>query len=514
MLPGNYAPDHAAAISIDTGETLTYGQLEDASVRLSHVLFDAGLRPGDVVALVTDNNLRAFEVYWAALRSGLYVTAVNHHLSAEEVAYIVNDSGARAVVASAAKAELAQAVTPLTPEVGLRLSFGGDIATFTSYTDALAVASSVPFERQPHGMPMLYSSGTTGCPKGVRPALPDGEITVVRDAMTALLGTHFGFGPDTKYLSPAPLYHAAPLRWCTAVQSFGGTVLVTKKFDAETALRVIEQFGVTHAQFVPTMFVRMLQLPESNRRRFDTSSLRVAVHAAAPCPVEVKQQMIDWWGPILVEYYAGTESNGMTIIDSATWLTKPGTVGKAAIGVLHICDDDGRELGSGEVGTVYVERDVEVFRYHNDPEKTRAAQHPDHPLWTTLGDIGYVDDEGYLFLTDRKAFMIISGGVNIYPQETENALTLHPAVFDVAVIGLPDAEMGETVTAFVQPNAGVQPTDALGEELISFVKSKIAAFKAPRVVRFVDSLPRTETGKLVKRVLKDQYSTTAGVPAP
>jgi fatty-acyl-CoA synthase len=512
MYPGTYAahaPDRAAAVLIDTGETLTYGQLEENSVRLAHVLHDAGLRPGDVVALLTDNDLRGFEVYWAALRSGLYITSVNHHLSPDEVAYIVNDSGARALVVSAAKAELATAVAERTPGVVVRLAFAGDVSGYDSYDAALAAASPIAFEEQPHGIAMLYSSGTTGRPKGVRPQMPDGQITEVRDPMTALLGTYFGFGEDTVYLSPAPLYHAAPLRWSAGVQGYGGKVVITKKFDAETCLRAIEEFRVTHAQFVPTMFVRMLQLPAAARDRYDVSSLRMAVHAAAPCPVEVKQRMIDWWGSILTEYYGATEGNGMTVTDSQTWLTKPGTVGKAAIGVLHICDDEGNELPPGEVGNVYVERDSQVFTYHNDPDKTRAAEHPRHPYWTTLGDIGYLDEDGYLFLTDRKAFMIISGGVNIYPQETENALALHPAVFDVAVIGVPDAEMGESVAAFVQPAAGVTPSAELADELIRFVKSQIASYKAPKTVRFVEGLPRTDTGKLVKGVLKQQFAANA-----
>lgn len=509
MFPGMHAahaPARAAAVLIDTGETLTYARLEENSVRLAHVLHDAGLRPGDVVALLTDNDLRGFEVYWAALRSGLYITSINHHLSPDEVAYIVNDSGARALVASAAKADLAAAVAQQVPEVVLRLAFAGDIGGYGSYDEVLSSASPVPFEHQPHGMAMLYSSGTTGRPKGVRPQLPNGQITEVRDPMTALLGSYFGFGENTVYLSPAPLYHAAPLRWSAGVQGYGGTVLIAKKFDAESCLRTIQEYRVTHAQFVPTMFVRMLQLPAEVRARYDISSLRLAVHAAAPCPVDVKQKMIDWWGPILVEYYGATEGNGMTITDSKTWLTKPGTLGKAAIGVLHVCDDEGNELAPGEIGNIYVERDSQVFSYHNDPDKTRAAQHPRHPYWTTLGDVGYLDEDGYLFLTDRKAFMIISGGVNIYPQETENALALHPAVFDVAVIGVPDAEMGESVAAFVQPAEGVTPSPELAEELITFVKSRVASYKAPRIVRFVDSLPRTETGKLVKGVLKQQFA--------
>jgi fatty-acyl-CoA synthase len=353
---------------------------------------------------------------------------------------------------------------------------------------------------------MLYSSGTTGRPKGVRPPLPPEQITEGIPMLAGIMSQMFGVGPASVYLSPAPLYHAAPLGWSCGVQALGGTVVLLRKFDAKACLAAVEEHRVTHAQFVPTMFVRMLQLPESERAGRDVSSLKVAVHAAAPCPVEVKQKMIDWWGPILVEYYAGTEANGMTMIDSATWLTKPGTVGKPVLGALRICDDEtGDELPTGEVGTVYWERDIMPFEYHNDPGKTASAQHPKHPFWTTLGDIGYVDEDGFLFLTDRRSFMIISGGVNIYPQETENVLALHPAVHDVAVIGVPDPEMGESVKAFVQPAAGVETGPELEAEIIAFVKSKIAGYKAPRSVQFVDDLPRTETGKLVKGELKKRY---------
>ncbi|MEU7812808.1 acyl-CoA synthetase [Pseudonocardia sp. NPDC049154] len=510
MYPGKYAaetPEKVAALLADTGEELTYGDLEDRSVRLAHVFHDAGLRPGDVVALLTENNLRAFEVYWAAMRSGLYVTAVNHNLAPDEVTYIANDSGAAALVVSQAKAELATAVDRAGVGARLKLAFGGPVEGYASYEDALAQASAEPFDDQPQGAPMLYSSGTTGRPKGVRPPLPPVQVDQIGDPLVGLVGQAFGIGPDTRYLTPAPLYHAAPLRWSGAVMAHGGTVVMLRKYDSEAALQVIQDQRITHGQFVPTMFVRMLQLPENVRAGYDVASLRVAVHAAAPCPVDVKQAMIDWWGPILVEYYAGTEGNGMTMIDSRTWLSKPGSVGRAVVGTLHICDDEGKEAATGEVGTVFVERETTPFLYHNDPEKTREAQHPEHANWTTLGDIGYVDEEGFLFLTDRKSFTIISGGVNIYPQEIENVLALHPAILDVGVIGVPDPEMGESVKAFVQPRPGVETSPELEQEIIAFVKSKIAHFKAPRSVQFVDDLPRTETGKLVKGDLKKKYVT-------
>jgi long-chain acyl-CoA synthetase len=504
MYPGKYAaadPGRIAARLAGTDEVLTFGELEERSVRLAHVLHDAGLRPGDVLALLTDNDLRAFEVYWAAMRSGLYLTAINHHLSADEVAYIIEDSGAAGLIVSASLRPLASAVATA-GRAGLRLAFGGAADGYGSYAGALAAASPVPFADQPQGAPMLYSSGTTGRPKGVRLALPRAQVDEVAFAVVRNVAGIFGVTQDSVYLSPAPIYHAAPLRWCGAVQAYGGTVVMMRRFDAEQALALIEQYQVTHAQFVPTMFVRMLQLPAGVRDRYDLSSLQVAVHAAAPCPVEVKQQMISWWGPILAEYYAGTESNGMTVIDSTQWLAKPGSVGRTARGPVHICAEDGTELTAGQIGLVYFEADGIPFQYHNDPAKTRDAQHPAHPAWSTLGDIGYLDSDGFLFLTDRRAFVIISGGVNIYPQEIENVLALHPAVFDVAVIGIPDAEMGESVAAFVQPAATAEPGPELEREIIAFVKSRIASFKAPRTVRFVDNLPRTETGKLAKGRLR------------
>jgi long-chain acyl-CoA synthetase len=509
MYPGIYAaeaPDRIAAVMTGTGETLSYGELEQRSVQLAHVLHEAGLRPGDVVALLTENSLRAFEVYWAALRSGLYITAVNNHLKPDEVAYIVSDSGATALIVSADQAATAEAITGLTVGVKLRLAYGGPVKDHDSYEETIAAASAAPFADQPLGATMLYSSGTTGRPKGVRPPLPDRQVSEP-EALVALAGQFFGVNQDSVYLSPGPIYHAAPLRWSGAIQALGGTVVMMRRFDAEQTLQAIADRRVTHAQFVPTMFVRMLRLPQITRDRYDVSSLRVAIHAAAPCPVEVKQKMIDWWGPVLVEYYAGTEGNGMTAIDSGTWLTKPGTVGRAVYGSVRICADDGTELPPGQTGVVYFERDEVPFAYHNDPDKTQAAQHPAHPAWTTLGDIGYLDEDGFLFLTDRKAFTIISGGVNIYPQETENVLALHPAVYDVAVIGVPDPEMGESVAAFVQPAPGARPGPELEQEIIAFVKSKIASYKAPRTVRFVDDLPRSEAGKLMKSELRAKYAS-------
>ncbi|MEQ3550032.1 acyl-CoA synthetase [Pseudonocardia nematodicida] len=510
MYPGTHAatsPDKPAVVMGGSGEVLTYGELETGSVRLANHLRDAGLERGDVVALVSDNTPRVYEVYWAAQRSGLYITVVNHHLSAPEAAYIVRDCGAKALIVSAGVAGLAAAIEDHV-DAGVRLAFGGEIPGASSYADydtALADASSEPPADQPRGADMLYSSGITGRPKGVLPTLPERQVDEPGDTYVALFGPRYGFGTDTVYLNPAPLYHAAPLRFTATVQALGGTVVVMERFDAEKALALIERHAVTHSQWVPTMFVRMLKLPADVRTRYDVSSMRVAIHAAAPCPVEVKQAMIDWWGPVLYEYYAATEAIGITFIGPDEWAERPGSVGRAGLGVIRICDDEGTELPTGEVGTVYFERETRPFEYHNDPGQTLAAQHPEHENWTTTGDLGRVDADGYLYLTDRRAFTIVSGGVNVYPQEVENALALHPSVLDVAVIGVPDDEMGEAVKAVVQTPEGVEAGPELERELIDFVRERIAHFKAPSSVDFTDFLPRTPTGKLVKRELRDRY---------
>ncbi|OBB68944.1 AMP-binding protein [Mycobacterium sp. 852014-50255_SCH5639931] len=508
MYPGTHAdggPHRPAVVLAETGQVLTYRQLDDNSASLARVLHDAGLRRGDVVALLSDNAAEAFEVYWATQRSGLYITAVNHHLTAQEAGYIVRDSGARALIASAALAALAAEVAAQADGAGLRLAFGGDVPGFDCYETALAEAGP-RLQAEPSGAVMLYSSGTTGFPKGVKPPLPDRRIDEPGDPILAMASHFYGIEATDVYLSPAPVYHAAPLRWCGMVQALGGTVVLANKFDAEATLRYIEHYRVTVAQLVPTMFIRLLKLDQTIRRRYDLSSLRMLMHSAAPCPIDVKRAMIDWLGPIIYEFYGSTEAHGLTFIDSERWLTHAGSVGQSVLGALHICDDDGNELPVGAVGTVYFERDHLPFVYHNDPDKTAAACHPQHPFWTTVGDLGYVDPDGFLYLTDRKSFMIISGGVNIYPQEVENALALHPAVLDVAVIGVPHPEMGEEVKAFVQLVPGVSGTDSLSADLVDYVRDRIAHYKAPRSVEFVDDLPRTPTGKLAKNKLRQQVT--------
>ncbi|MFC4784307.1 acyl-CoA synthetase [Nocardioides sp. MAHUQ-72] len=510
MYPGTWAattPDKPALVMAGSGRTLTYAELDDRSLRLARRLQGSGLATGDVVALLSDNAPEAYEVYWACLRSGLYVTAVNHNLSADEAAYIIRDCGAKALVVSAAKAELvADLVAGLDVGVRERLAYGGPVPGFGDYEAALAAAGNEPLAEQPHGDDFLYSSGTTGRPKGVKVDLPSIRVDEPGYMYVTIFGGLYGFGQDTVYLSPAPVYHAAPLRFGGVVHALGGTLVMMERFDAEAALRAIEEHRVTHTQMVPTMFVRLLKLPEQVRTSYDVGSLRCVVHAAAPCPVEVKRRMIGWLGPIVQEYYASTEANGATMIDSETWLAHPGSVGKALLGVLHVCGEDGAELGPGEVGTIYFERDRVPFAYHNDPERTASTQHPAHPTWTTVGDLGFVDEDGFLYLTDRLAFMIISGGVNIYPQEVEDLFSLHPAVADIAVIGVPDEEMGERVVAFVQPAPDAQPGPALAAELTGYARDRIAHFKVPREILFRDDLPRTPTGKMVKGRLREEYA--------
>lgn len=498
--------DRPAVIIDGSGQTVTFGELERRSGAAARYFVDRGLQPDDVVALLTDARTEVFETYWATQRAGLYITAVNWHLTAEEAAYIVRDSGAKAFVASPALAELATAVAALVPDLEVRLAFGDGIPGFDSWEAAIEAGAEGLVEEIP-GSIMLYSSGTTGFPKGVKSSRPD-----VTTGAVAMLGSRaYGAQAGDVYLSPAPIYHAAPLRWGGAFHLLGATVVLQPSFDAEGFLAGVERHRANLVQVVPTMMIRILKLDPEVRAKYDVSSLKAVIHAAAPCPPEVKRGFIDWLGPIVHEYYSATEANGMTMINSAQAETHPGSVGVPTIGVPHVLDPDTlEELPTGVDGLLYFERDALPFQYHNDPVKTAEAQHPEHPTWTTLGDIGHIDEDGFLYLTDRATFMIISGGVNIYPQEIENVLALHPVVYDVAVIGVPDAEFGEQVKAVVRLEAGVEGTEALAAELIDYVRERMARFKAPKTVDFVDELPRTATGKLVKRALRERYLTASG----
>lgn len=512
MYPGTYAadtPDRPAIVMTGTGESRTFAQLDERSARLADHLREAGLTTGDVVAVVATNALEYLEVYWACLRSGLYMTGVNHGLTPDELRYILENSGARALFASADRAEQAARAAAGLDAIVTAVAWGGAVQGYDEFEAVIAQASPDEPADRPRGADMLYSSGTTGRPKGIKPPLPPRQVDEPGDPLIAAFGGMYGFDTDTVYLSSAPLYHAAPLRFCGFVLSLGGTVLVMPTFEAEAALAAIERHRATHSQWVPTMFVRMLKLPDEIKDRYDVSSMRVAIHAAAPCPADVKQAMIDWWGPVLHEYYGSTEANGITFIGPEQWLEKRGSVGKAAIGIVRICGDDGRELPAGEVGDVYFEREELPFTYHGDPERTREAQHPEHETWTTCGDVGYLDEDGFLFLTDRRKFTIISGGVNIYPQETEDALALHPDVYDLAVVGVPDEEMGEKVLAVVHPAEGATPGDELAQRLEAHLREHVAGYKVPRVWEFTTDLPRTPTGKLVKGELQQRYAEVA-----
>lgn len=505
---GKVRPDHPALIMAGSGLTLTHAELDAQSNRIAQYLYAQGIRKGGHIAILMENVPQFFSAMWAALRSGLHVTPVNRYLPPADVAYILEDSGAEAVLTSPGKAETIQNLGGRAPGCRMRLCLGGPAEGLTDLDAELAHMPDHPLPQEPMGAFMFYSSGTTGRPKGIKRPLT-GQLIGHGMLQVASLAA-YGFDENTVYLSPAPIYHAAPCAWSLGVQALGGTVVMMERFDEEAALRHIEQFKITHSQWVPTMFIRMLKLPADVRAKYDLSSHRMAVHAAAPCPVEVKRQMIEWWGPILLEYYGASEGNGRTSLDSHEWLKKPGSVGRAKSGILHICDDEGNELAPGETGLVYFEQPALPFVYHNDPEKTKAAQHPVHPTWTALGDVGYVDEDGYLFLTDRKSFMIISGGVNIYPQQIEDTLVLHPKVTDVGVIGVPNEDFGEEVKAVVQLAPGEEPSEALAGELIAFCKERLAGYMVPRSVDFWDELPRLPTGKLYKNEIRKVYWPEGG----
>ena len=508
MYPGKWGievPDKPAVINAVTGDTVNYGELNDRSNRLAQLLWARGLRPGDHIAVFMENNLRFFEVLWAALRSGLYLTTVNRYLTAEEAGYIVDNCEAQALVASRHLGEVAAEVPPFAPRCHSWLMVDGVVPGFEAYETATAGYPAENLPDEPAGTFMLYSSGTTGRPKGIMRPLSGFRIHEDTGALVAVQKALWGFDDSTVYLSPAPLYHSAPASFCTAVQTLGGTVLVMPRFDAAAALRAIDEHRITHSQWVPTMFSRMLKLPAEERLGFDLASHKVAIHAAAPCPKAVKRQMLDWWGPILYEYYAGTEFNGITHATPQDWLAHPGTVGKPLVGIIHICDESGTGLPVGAAGLIYFEMPQTPFEYYKDAAKTRSAQHPEHSNWTALGDVGYVDEDGFLYLTDRATFMIISGGVNIYPQEIEDAMIMHEKVLDVAVIGVPDEEMGEAVKAVVELADGIAADEPVAAELLAYTRQHIAHYKCPKSVDFIDELPRLPTGKLYKRLLKDRY---------
>lgn len=492
-------PDKPAIIVAETGATISYGELDAASNRVAQLFRAHGLGHDDVVAYMLDNTPDYYGLTWGAQRAGLRYVCISSRLTQDETDYILENSGARLLVVSAS---LAGAAQQLTTQIE-RFAMGGTIPGYATWEEAVAAMPATPVADERAGVDMLYSSGTTGRPKGVRVPLPEDPAIDATNSLVMLAAAVFQMNADSVYLSPAPLYHAAPLRWSMTVHRLGGTVVLMKKFDPEAALSFIEKYRVNSSQWVPTHFVRMLKLPDETRARYDVSSMKVAIHAAAPCPVPVKQAMIEWWGPVLFEYYAGSEGNGMTFISSADWLTHKGSVGRPILGAVHVMGEDNEtELGPNEEGCVFFESE-NVFEYHGDNEKTASSRNSKG--WSTLGDVGKVDEEGFLYLTDRKSFMIITGGVNVYPQEIENHLVTHPAVADVAVVGGPHDDFGEEVIAVIQPANMADAGDALRDDLIAYCREKLSGVKVPRRIDFMETLPRHDTGKLYKRLLRDQY---------
>jgi long-chain acyl-CoA synthetase len=497
-------PDKPAIIMANSGEVVSYRELDECSNRVAHLFRSLGLQRGDHVGMMIENDRQFMEIAQGAMRSGIIFTPISTHLRADETRYILENCNAKLFVGSNKLSAVAQELMGVVPEIEHYYMINGAVAGFQSWEEAVTSMPCTPIDDESVGTPMLYSSGTTGQPKGVLSMNAMVDINEVHPNLAAFAAV-FGIDENTLYLSPAPLYHAAPMHYNNLVLSQGGTSVVMEKFDAEQALQFIEKYKVTHCQWVPIMFIRMLKLDEAIRTAYDISSIKVAIHAAAPCPIEIKQQMIDWWGPVIFEYYAGSEGSGMTIIDSASWLTHRGSVGPAIVGELHICDDDGNEMPTGEVGTVYFANGPK-FEYHDEPDKT--AKSYNQQGWATLGDVGYVDEDNFLYLTDRKNFMIISGGVNIYPQEIENLLITHAKVADVAVFGIPNEEFGEEVKAVVQPSDWSHATDNVAHELIEWCKQHLSHVKVPRSVDFMKELPRMENGKLYKRHLADAYKSS------
>ena len=494
-------PDRPAYIMANSGEAVTYAQLDRRSNQIAHLLRLSGVKRGDHIAMMMKNCVEFLQVAQAANRAGIIFTPISTHLKQDETAYIITNCKAKLFIASANLAEVAVEAAAASEGLKRCLSVGGDIAGFESLNEQLASLPETPIEDEFLGAPMLYSSGTTGKPKGVYWA-PHAEDIQTDHPMSGSVGAFFGFDVETIYLSPAPLYHAAPLHYNLMVLGLGGTSVIMEHFDPEQSLALIEQYQVTHSQWVPIMFVRMLKLPEAARTRFDLSSMKCAIHAAAPCPIDVKEAMIEWWGPVIVEYYSGSEGNGFTIIDSANWLTHKGSVGQALIGEPRIVSETGEVLGPGEVGDVYF-ANSRPFEYFDEPEKTRDAFNAQG--WSTMGDVGYLDEEGFLYLTDRKNFTIITGGVNVYPAEIEGLLITHDKVADVAVFGVPHPEFGEEIVAVVQPLNWAEATEETRMELIDWMRERLSGVKVPRKLDFMEVLPRMDNGKLYKRHLQDAY---------
>jgi long-chain acyl-CoA synthetase len=507
MYTGKHArlrPLQPAFIMASTGEAVTYAELEARSNRLAHLFRKHGLKRFDHYAIFMENNSRYLECCSAGERAGLYFTCVNSYLTPTELAYIVNNSESRILITSRAKLEIAREALKECARVDLCIVVDGasESERIIGLDEATCDLPKTPISDERIGGAMLYSSGTTGRPKGIVRPLHD-EPPDFNAPLFAFLSKLWQYREGMIYLSPAPLYHSAPQAAVNLTIRAGGTAIIMESFDPERYLELVEKWGITHSQLVPTMFSRLLKLPEETRKRYDLSSLEIAIHAAAPCPAAVKEDMIKWWGPIIHEYYGATEGLGFTACNSAEWLAHRGTVGRVLLGDLHILDENMKPCAKGTPGTVWF-KTASPFEYFNDPNRTSEARSPDGSM-STVGDVGYVDDDGFLYLTDRATFMIISGGVNIYPQECENLLITHPKIADAAVFGVPNADLGEEVKAVVQPMPGVTPCDDLAEELIAFCGQSLSRQKVPRSIDFEAELPRLPTGKLYKRLLRDRY---------
>lgn len=491
--------DKPAIIMGGSGETVSYSELMARANQFGHLLRQVGLRAGETVAVCLENGPEFLYAAVAAFRSGFVFVPVSCRLLAGEIAFIVADSGARALITSPAVGDFEAIPDAVAGHVVL-ITTGGEHPPYLSWREAKPALPETPVPDARKGEEMFYSSGTTGRPKGIYYQAVAGVRISLLESIIASIG-RMGITQDDVYLCPAPLYHGAPCTFSIAMLSMGATVVVMERFDPADALALIERYGITVSQWVPTHFVRMLKLPETQRRSFDLSSHRLAIHAAAPCPVPVKHAMIEWWGPIILEYFGSSEQAMLTMIGSEEWLSHPGSVGRSPTGGVHICDENGDEVPTGTIGAIYAEGGAE-FAYHGDPIKTAATRNKHG--WTTVGDLGHLDQDGYLFLTDRKGFMIITGGVNVYPQEVENLLVTHPKVADAAVIGLPDPEMGERVTAVIKPLDMNDAGEDFARELDGWLRKNLSSVKCPKQILFRSDLPRLPTGKMVKHKLRDQ----------
>ncbi len=507
MYPGNHAKpraDQAAFVMARSGEAVTYAELEARTNRLAHFLRSRGLKRLDHYSIFMENNARYIECCGAGERSGLYFTCINSFLTADELAYIVNNSESKALIFSESLRAVGIEALRQCPkiEISLVVDGSGDGARILNLDDATSSLPATPISDESTGTAMLYSSGTTGRPKGIIRPLPE-QPPSQQLPLFDFLQKLWRYREGLIYLSPAPLYHSAPQAAVNLVIRNGGTAIIMESFDPEHYLQLVEKYKPTHSQLVPTMFSRMLKLPEAVRSRYDLSSLEVVIHAAAPCPAQVKEQMIAWWGPIIHEYYGATEGLGFAACDSTQWLAHRGTVGKVMLGDLHVLDEDKQPCPKGTPGTLWF-KTATPFEYFNDSAKTAEARSPDGSM-STVGDVGYVDDDGFLYLTDRATFMIVSGGVNIYPQECENLLMTHPKVADAAVFGVPNEDLGEEVKAVIQLMPNVETNSDLKDELIAFCATHLSRQKCPRSIDFEAELPRLPTGKLYKRLLRDRY---------